>query len=69
MHGTDRDVAAGGFNVLVEDLVRESGMPDSRAGPVELSLGPYEYTRLMRQKALARSFCEPLADLLDLVLW
>src|SRR3990167_5096403 len=62
MHGADRHVAAGRFNVSVEHLKGKSGCRDCRASPVQFGLGPNEDTQLMRQEALGEALHEPTCN-------
>ena len=67
VHGADRDVAAGGFDVLVENLECHSRFLDGRTRTIQLCCGSDKHAEFVREHTVLGPFCNPFADRLDLL--
>jgi hypothetical protein len=67
VHGADRDMAAGGFDILVENLERHARLLRGGLRAVQLTSGSDEHADLVRHHAGLCMFRNPIADGFDLL--
>lgn len=67
MHGADGNMAAGGFNLLVEYLEREAGMLDRSTCPVQFRLGTDENTHFVWYHPFLPALLKPCTDSITLL--
>src|SRR5271169_5677844 len=67
MHGANRDVAAGGFNMLVENLECYIRFFDSGTCTIQLCCRSDKHAKFVRKHTTLGPFCDPSADRLDLL--